>query len=65
LPVTYYLTADRMSLVSPPSSNGWTIPLNGDSEGHFGAKQFTTSRRDVVNFKHHFWRGICKINPVL
>ncbi len=28
LPVTYYLTADRMSLVSPPSSNGWTIPLS-------------------------------------
>jgi hypothetical protein len=27
LPVTYYLTADRMSLVSPASSNGWTIPL--------------------------------------
>ncbi len=27
MPVTYYLTADRMSLVSPPSSNGWTIPL--------------------------------------
>ncbi len=31
-------------------------PLNGasDSEG-----------RDIVNFKHHFWRGNCKINPVL
>ncbi len=26
-PVTYYLTAYRMSLVSIPSSNGWTIPL--------------------------------------
>jgi hypothetical protein len=22
-----FITADRMSLVSPPSSNGWTIPL--------------------------------------
>ncbi len=28
LPGFQYFTADRMSLVSPPSSNGWTIPLN-------------------------------------
>ncbi len=26
LPGFQYFTADRMSLVSPPSSNGWTIP---------------------------------------
>ncbi len=25
LPGTYYLTADAMTLVSPPSSNGWTL----------------------------------------
>ncbi len=31
LPGTYYLTSDRMSLVSPPSSNGWNILLNNFS----------------------------------
>ncbi len=27
LPGTYFLTSDRMSLFSSPSSNGWNIPL--------------------------------------
>jgi hypothetical protein len=27
LPAIQNFTADRMSLVTPPNSNGWTIPL--------------------------------------
>jgi hypothetical protein len=28
LPAMQNFTADRMSLVTPPNSNGWTIPLS-------------------------------------
>ncbi len=28
MPAIQNFTADRMSLVTPPNSNGWTIPLN-------------------------------------
>jgi hypothetical protein len=30
MPAFHYFTADRMSVVSHPSSNGWTIPLKGE-----------------------------------
>jgi hypothetical protein len=36
LPDLQFLTADRMSLVMPFSSNGWTIPLNYSRQGEFG-----------------------------
>jgi hypothetical protein len=33
LPAIQNFTADRMSLVTPPNSNGWTIPLSGPKGG--------------------------------
>jgi hypothetical protein len=68
--VTYYLTADPMSLVSPPSSNGWTIPLkrtntisryrnwnlkSTDFIGRYNRKIKSVSLdRPIRHFAHHW-----------
>jgi hypothetical protein len=47
----YFLTSNRMSLVTPPSSNGWTIPLSQLS-------------KEVLLFLFYWFFALCTTVPL-
>jgi hypothetical protein len=55
LPAIQNFTADRMSLVTPPNSNGWTIPL----------RNVMYVRFSVVELEWLFWIRILKSFRIL
>ncbi len=56
LPAFQNFTADRMSLVTPPNSNGWNIPLNlGDRLRFLGPQVYIWLNAVILTLSRRLW----------